>query len=251
MNIIKKNSKTAFIAGATSSLAYAICHQLAGAGWRLILCGRDKDELTKLHADITIRHDVKVEIMIADFASPEFNGRKIIAAAEKKGNSLDALFMVVGEMGDTRFQDGPENIERVARVNYVTPAKLISAAAERMEERYEGDIVVISSVSGDRGRKKNYVYGSSKAALTVFSSGMRSKYAGTGVHVMTVKPGFIDTRGTFAMNTPLMADRKAVARIIIKAMYKKKNLIYVPWFWRYIMLIINNIPEFIFKRLSI
>ena len=251
MASITKNSKTAMIAGATSSLAYALCHLLARDGWRLILCGRDKEELTKLHADISIRNDAKVEIMITDFAAPDFSGKKIIAAAEKKFRDIDALFLVVGDMGDTRFQEGPENIERIIRVNYMSAAKLLTAAAEAMELKNNGNIVVISSVAGDRGRKKNYVYGSSKAALTAFSSGMRNKYAGTGVHVMTVKPGFIDTRGTFAMNTPLMSDRFTVAKEILKALEKKKNIVYVPWFWKYIMLIINHIPEFIFKRLSL
>lgn len=248
---VRKNTRTAFIAGATSSLAYAICGQLAKDDWNLVLCGRDQEELTKLHADITIRYNVDVGVIIADFASDNFNGKKIITAAEKKGKPIDALFMVVGEMGDTRFQEGPENIERVMRVNYISAAKLMSAAAEIMETRNAGNIVVISSVAGDRGRKKNYVYGSSKAGLTAYASGMRNKYAGTGVHVMTVKPGFIDTRGTFAMNTPLMADRRKVAKSVIKAMHKKKNVIYVPWFWQYIMLVINHIPEFIFKRLDI
>lgn len=242
--------KTALIVGATSSLAYAISKVLAQQGWRLILTGRDKDELQRLHADLAIRYTVPIHSLLVDLSAENFDARRTVAAAERIAE-IDALYDVAADMGDTKWQEGPDNIERVMRVNLVSTSKLIAATAERMVERDRGEIIVISSVAGDRGRKSNFVYGASKAGLTAFASGLRNKLSGTNVHVMTVKPGFIDTRGTFALQSPLVADRMRVARIIIRAARKRRNVIYVPWFWWGIMCIIKCIPEWLFKRLSI
>ena len=116
----------------------------------------------------------------------------------------------------------------------------------------EGTIVGISSVAGDRGRQSNYIYGSAKAAFTAYLSGLRNDMYHKGVHVLTVKPGFVATRMTEHLDLPgpITAQPDEVADKIIKGIEKKKNIIYVRWMWRYIMLIITLIPEFIFKRLK-
>ena len=111
--------------------------------------------------------------------------------------------------------------------------------------------MLISSIAGDRGRQSNYAYGSAKAALNAFASGLRNRFFKQGVHVVTVKPGFLDTPMTWGMQSPLIASREIAAEYIIYAMKVRKNIVYVPFFWRYIMLIIIHIPEAIFKRLKL
>jgi short-subunit dehydrogenase len=149
-----------------------------------------------------------------------------------------------------------DNIHQTTWLNYTVPAQLATAAAVRLSEQksgraYAGSITLISSVAGDRGRQSNYAYGSAKAALNTFASGLRNRFFKQGVHVMTVKPGFIDTPMTWGMKSPLIASRESVAESIVEAMKNRSNVVYVPFFWRYIMLIIIHIPEMIFKRLSL
>ena len=129
---------------------------------------------------------------------------------------------------------------------------LLTALATFFEKKKSGFIVGISSVAGDRGRQSNYVYGSAKGAFALFLQGLRNRLHPAGVRVLTVKPGFIDTRMTFGEVAPGMAaDPEAVGAAILKALDRNRSVIYVPWFWRYIMLVIRSIPEPIFKRLRL
>jgi short-subunit dehydrogenase len=137
--------------------------------------------------------------------------------------------------------------------NYIGLALLLGQFANDFEKRGHGCIIGISSVAGDRGRKTNYIYGSAKAGFTAFLSGLRNRLYGFGVRVMTVKPGFVRTTMTEKMDLfeKLTATPEQVAQDVYKAYTKGKDVLYTLWFWRWIMLAINNIPEFIFKRLSL
>ncbi len=139
------------------------------------------------------------------------------------------------------------------RSNYEGPASIFAVFANRFEERGQGTLVGISSVAGDRGRATNYVYGSAKAGFTAFLSGLRNRLAKTGVHVVTVLPGFVATQMTEGMDLPkkLTAEPEEVAEAIARAVSKKRNVIYVRSVWWLVMLIIRNIPEFVFKRLKL
>lgn len=139
------------------------------------------------------------------------------------------------------------------RTNYVGPALLMGAMAERFERRGSGVLVGISSVAGDRGRAANYIYGSAKAGFTAFLSGLRNRLAGSGVHVMTVKPGFVRTRMTDGMNLPtlLTAKPEEVAGVVVKAIRRRRDVVYVPHVWRFIMLALRAIPERYFKRMNV
>lgn len=137
-------------------------------------------------------------------------------------------------------------------VNFVSAASLLSHLANLMEKRRGGTIAVISSVAGDRGRQSNYVYGAAKAGLSAFASGLRNRLQKSGVSVVTIKPGFVDTPMTAHVKKgPLFATPEAVARGIVKAIDRRKDVVYVPGFWRPIMWLIRSIPERIFKRLSL
>lgn len=240
--------RVAFVAGATSSLAYALCQELAQRGWRLVLCGRDVEEMEKLATDIAVRFGGQSKVLEADFLDPACDMDGLIIEVEEEMGPITHGFMLVGDMGDARHQGQLANIEQVMRVTATAPMKWVSALAAVMRRRNVGDIVVVSSVAGDRGRASNYVYGSAKAALSTFAAGLRHRMQGTDVHVMTVKPGFVDTPLTYGMKSKLIADRGKVAHAIIEAMKARKNVVYVPFFWRWIMLIIQHIPEWLFKR---
>lgn len=241
----------ALVVGATSSLAQAVCQGLAARGYGLILCGRDEGELDLMARDLTIRHDVPCRKLVADFVDSGFSAESIIAQAGDFSHAVIAA----GDMGAA----DPTHIGNLAftmHVNYTVPAQLCTAIAKVMAERYAeqkrpGVLAIVSSVAGDRGRQGNYAYGAAKAALSTFASGLRGRFFKQGVHVLTVKPGFIDTPMTWGMKSPLIASREAVAADIIEAMEKRRNVIYAPWVWKYIMLIIMHIPEKIFKRLKI
>ena len=121
-----------------------------------------------------------------------------------------------------------------------------------MEERGSGTVIGIGSVAGDRGRVGNYTYGAAKAGFHTYLSGLRNRLTRAGGHVVTVKPGFVDTAMTWGLpGMFLVASPEAVANDLWTAALKKKNTIYTPFFWRYIMLIIRSIPEFMFKKMSI
>ena len=137
------------------------------------------------------------------------------------------------------------------RINYLSPIKILASFAEQIETRQSGDIIVISSVAGDRGRQSNYTYGSAKGALSLYAAGLRNRLAGKKCHVMTVKPGFVDTPMTYNIKSGLIAPREKIAAMILKAFDARKNEVYLPAIWGLIMFIIRHIPEPIFTQMKL
>jgi len=127
----------------------------------------------------------------------------------------------------------------------------LNLLANHFEQKHKGFIAVLSSVAGDRGRQSNYLYGSAKGGLTTYLQGLRNRLYHSGVHVVTVKPGFVDTRMVYGRpGLPLVASPQAVARDVYRAVKSGRNVIYVPWFWRVIMALVGAVPEGLFKRLK-
>jgi len=234
------------VIGATSSLGVALCRQLSESGQSIILCGRNEEELQLLAADLQTRYDAQVSVALCDL----MQGEKAIAALAAGAAQIDDLWLLAGDMG-AADKDNLQNLATIAWINYTAPSMLLAAFAQQFEQRRSGRIAVITSVAGERGRQSNYPYGSAKAGLTVFTSGLRNRLCKSGVHVMTIKPGFMDTPMTFSMNSPLIASRSKCAARMIRALDKQRDVIYVPWFWALIMGIICHIPERIFKKLSL
>ena len=147
----------------------------------------------------------------------------------------------------------PKAAETVMRTNYLAPALFLGEVANRMERRGSGTIIGISSVAGDRGRGSNYIYGSAKAGFTAFLSGLRNRLAASGVHVITVKPGFVDTKMTEGMKLPplLTAQPGEVGRAVLAAERKRRDAIYVRPLWLPVMTVIRLIPERVFKKLRL
>ncbi len=241
------------ILGATSAIARAIAAEFARQPSDLILAGRDAEELAALAADLHIRYGVKTQAQcldVLDRAAIETSLPGCLAAA---GESLEGIVVCVGTMGDEdAARANPAEAERILHTNFTGCALALNIAANHFEKRKHGFICALSSVAGDRGRQSNYLYGSAKAGLSAYLQGLRNRLFRSGVRVITIKPGFVDTGMTFGrQGLFLVASPEAVARGVYKAITRGKDVVYLPWFWRWIMLVIRLVPEKIFKRLRL
>jgi len=236
--------KKAIIVGASASMAIEFLNLLAKDGFSFLLIGKDEEELNYLKKDLEIKFNSTCEILILDLLRLNKNNITEIVHNHPHA-SLLAVFS--GFMGDEAL----ESLDAVTKINFSVPAMFSGVFAEEKSNKDGGDIVIISSVAGERGKKGNYIYGAAKSALTTFASGLRAKY-NKKVNILTILPGFIDTPMTYGnISGLLLANREATGKAIYKAFKKKKSFIYVPFFWRYIMLIIKSIPENIFKKLNL
>lgn len=241
------------IFGATSAIAqaWARLHAVQGAAFYLI--GRDTPKLDAVKNDLLARGASSVQLQAVDLAQAQ-DYAAIVEQVYTHWPHIDIALFAQGSLPDQRELE--KNIAAVPpmfalnAMSYILPASVI---AERMAQAGSGSVVLVSSVAGDRGRQSNYFYGTSKAAVTTFAQGLRNHVFKRGVQVLTVKPGFVDTPMTahLAKGGPLWATPEQIAICIENGLQKKKDVIYAPWFWQIIMLIIKNIPEVIFKRLGL
>ena len=242
--------KTALVIGATSDIGRAIVRQLAHRGYALQLAARDPVRLEREVQDLRVRTGAAVTSYCWD-ALRDGGGASFLDTLDPLS---DVAVCVVGLLGDqAESQRDGGAAERVMRTNYVGPALLMGALAERFEQRGSGVLVGVSSVAGERGRASNYVYGSAKAGLTAFLSGLRNRLACSGIHVVTVKPGFVRTRMTDGMDLParLTATPQEVAAAVVQAIRRRRDLVYVRRVWRTIMFLLRAIPECVFKRMRL
>ncbi|ASZ12919.1 SDR family oxidoreductase [Chitinophaga pendula] len=238
------------ILGASSDMAVAIARKFAKEKYNILLAARNTAALEALQQDLQIRFGVNATLHAFD--AERFDSH----AAFYRSLPLqpDITISVFGYLGEQeKAQQDWQEAARIIHTNYTGAVAILNVVAEDYASRKKGIIVGISSVAGERGRQSNYIYGSAKAGFTAYLSGLRNRLFHTGVHVMSVQPGFVYTRMTEHLQLPalLTAQPEAVAGAIWKGVQKKKNTIYVKWFWRYIMLIIKTIPEFIFKKLKL
>jgi short-subunit dehydrogenase len=242
--------KRFLILGASSEIALAIADQLGAKSNELILAARNCERLAPVKSDLSVRFGATVMLSEFDASRPDTH----MTFYENINPKPDVVISVIGFLGnhERAIVDWKECTE-ILTSNYVGAVSILNIVANDFEKRKEGIIVGISSVAGERGRQSNYLYGSAKAGFTTYLSGLRNRLFKSGVHVLTVKPGFMKTRMIEGIKTPhfLTAQPAHVASQIIKAIYKKKNVVYVLPIWRWIMLMIRNIPEFMFKRLKL
>ena len=238
------------ILGAASDIGLALAREYGKAGHALVLAARNVSRLGTDAEDFRVRYQIPVVTVEWDVLSPNGGAAAISALPDLP----DIVICVVGLLGDQAEseRDG-STAEQVMRVNYVGPALILGVLANRMEGRGSGCIIGISSVAGDRGRASNYIYGAAKGGFSAFLSGLRNRLATKGVQVLTVKPGFVNTRMTAGMKLPkpLTAEPEEVARAIIAATARRKDIIYVRPIWWLIMAIIGAIPERMFKKMKI
>ncbi len=244
-----RNAEQVLITGATSGIARAIAGMYAKRGvGRLILAGRDTEALEQDAANLRTRHNAEVEVCKFDASQPETCG-----VLQNGLEQIDVAVLCHGVMlGNEQAITDPDAHRGMIAVNYTSYTLLAEKLAGIMIGASGGVIAVLSSVAGDRGRGTNYCYGATKAALTAYADGLRGRMHGTGVHVVTVKPGPVRTAMTAGMDGyEKMADPDQVAKQIVKAIDRRKDILYTPGKWRWIMAIIRAIPETIFKRLTI
>jgi short-subunit dehydrogenase len=240
------------IIGATSVLAHETAKHFARKGAELLLVGRTSEKLEAVASDLKVRGARRVETYLLDLSALARHQELLEQALATLGE-LDMLLIAHGTLGDQRKCElSVEETLKEFNNNCTSVISLLTLSANYFEQRRRGCIAVISSVAGDRGRKSNYVYGTSKAALTTFLQGLRNRLSSSGVTVVTVKPGFVATPMTAHMKSGLlMANAQTVGQGIYEAMMKGKDVVYSPWFWQPIMFIVKSIPESLFKRLSL
>ena len=242
---------TWIILGATSSMARAYARAVAERGARVLVAGRDMDELKALAADLVARGASAAEAVKFD-ARDAKTYAPLVKQAELEPGEINVAVFVGSMPSQAEIDEDPGLIDGVATDNFIGPAHFLAEILPLMEARAGGTVVGVSSVAGDRGRIGNYTYGAAKAAFATFLSGLRNRLSRAGGHVVTVKPGFVDTAMTWTVEGMfLVAPPEKVASDIVKAVEKGKNVIYTPSFWLIIMTIIKLIPERIFKKLSI
>jgi short-subunit dehydrogenase len=243
--------ETWLILGASSAMARATARALAARGATLLLAGRDGEDLSALASDCTFRGAAAAEAVTFDARDPSGFPALVDRLAAAEGSVNAAIF--TGSMPPQAEIDAdPALVDGVVADSFTGPARLLTMIAPLIEARGAGCIVGVASVAGDRGRVGNYVYGAAKAGFATYLSGLRNRLTRAGGHVVTVKPGFVDTAMTWGLpGMFLVAPPEAVAASILRAVERRRNVIYTPFFWRYIMLIIRAVPEPIFKKLSI
>lgn len=242
--------KYILILGAKSDIARAIAHEYAKNGYSLYLAARNANDLQADTQDLQIRYNVKASALhfdALDYASHS----DFYAQLTPKPEIVVSVFGLMFSQADA--QKDAKLAKLTMETNYVGAVSILECVANEMEMRKSGTIIGISSVAGDRGRASNYLYGSAKAGFTAYLSGLRNRLAKSNVHVLTVKPGFVRTAMTEGLPLPpvITANPDQIAKDIFKAAKKQKNELYTLWMWKYIMLIIKSIPEFIFKKLSL
>jgi short-subunit dehydrogenase len=238
------------IIGAKSDIAKATAREYAKNGYDLYLAARDVKELKDFAQDIITRTQKEVKLVELDILDYKSHQAFYDNLDEKPLGVISAVGYLGGQ---EKAQSNFTEAQKIIDTNYTGVVSLFNILADDFEKRRTGFIVGISSVAGDRGRKSNYIYGSAKAALTAYLSGLRNRLYDAQVHVLTVKPGFVATKMTEDMDLPekLTAQPDEVASDIYTAQQKGKNVLYTKWIWKWVMLIIRNIPEFQFKKMSI
>jgi decaprenylphospho-beta-D-erythro-pentofuranosid-2-ulose 2-reductase len=245
--------KKILIIGATSAIATACARIWAGESASFFLAGRDAVKIAQVAADLKARGAAAVHTFALDFNQFESHAEMLDACFVELG-SVDVALVAHGTLPDQKACEKDVALAmREFSSNGLSVIALLTLLANRMEAQCSGTIAVISSVAGDRGRPSNYLYGTAKAAVSTFCEGLRARLFKAGVHVLTIKPGFVDTPMTQGLPLPglLVAKPEQVAKSIHSAITRGRNTLYTPWFWLGIMTIIRLIPNFIFKKMNL
>lgn len=244
--------KKIVIIGATSAIATEVSRAFAKEGAALYLLARNQPRLDELAKDLQVRGASTVHTATFDAQDIGSHDRLLEEAFRQLGH-IDAALIAHGDLPDqAACQKSSPAAQDALRTNLLSPIAFLTWLANYFETQKTGNITVISSVAGDRGRQSNYVYGAAKGGLTTFLQGLRNRLAPIGVSVTTIKPGFVDTPMTEHLpKGPLFASAQTVGARIHTAMNRGESVVYVPFFWRFIMLIIIHIPERVFKKLKL
>jgi decaprenylphospho-beta-D-erythro-pentofuranosid-2-ulose 2-reductase len=240
------------VIGATSAIAQEVARAYANVNGTLYLLGRNRERLDGIAQDLRMRGAVQVRFEAADLADPARH-EDLLSQAWMDFGPFDVALIAYGVLPDQKECEADAGkADAVIATNFTSVVSWMTLLAKRFEIQGGGTLAVISSVAGDRGRGSNYVYGASKGALTLFAQGLRSRIHRSGVNVLTIKPGFVDTPMTAHLRKNfLFASPERAGRRIFKAIERRRDVVYVPCFWRCIMLVVRHVPECLFKRMSL
>lgn len=244
--------KNILIIGATSAIAQATIRLYAEQNANLYLLGRNVEQLEKIAADANIRGANQTVFAALDVTQYETH-EAVLNDVFEKFTTLDTVLIAHGTLPNQAACEQSVAVTlQELNTNALSTISLLTLLANRLQTQQSGCIAVISSVAGDRGRQSNYVYGAAKGMVSIFLQGLRNRLMPHHVHVLDIKPGFVDTPMTAEFKKgALWAQPEQIAKSIINAIEKRKNTLYAPVFWTGIMFIIRNIPEAIFKRLKL
>ncbi len=246
-------SRCIIIFGATSTICRQVAIELVKPNDKVCLAARDGVELARIAADLQIRNHPEL-VIVRKFDTSDFDSHHdLVEDIYKSLGGMDIVLVATGTLGDQiAARSSIPAIKQIIDSNFVGIATVLAPIANIMENQRSGRIGVLTSVAGDRGRQSNYIYGSAKSGMSAYLSGLRNRLYPKDVSVTTIKLGFIDTKMIAGMSRAfLMASPQSVAKKIAIKLEGGAEITYLPWFWRYIMLIIIHIPESIFKRLSL
>ena len=238
------------IIGATSAIAEATARRWAAEKAALYLLGRESSRLAQIADDLKVRGASQVDFGILDVNAVDSHAAALNKAYAVLGG-IDIALIAHGTLPDQTECD--RSVERALNefaTNASSTIALMTALADRLEAQKDGTLAVISSVAGDRGRASNAIYGAAKAAVTAYASALRQRLGRSGVDVLTIKPGFVATPMTAHFEKgPLWTTPDRVAAGIVRAIERRRNVVYLPWFWRPAMALIRLLPEFVFRHL--
>ncbi len=245
--------QSALVVGASSAIGRAIAKRLAASGSNLVLAGRQTDELERSARDLMVRFGVHASVRHFDALAFDDYPKFFEDCAGDFAEGLSGIVLCHGEMPDQqRAEADPAVARRTIEVNYSSAVSLLEIAARYFETRPNSWICAISSVAGDRGRPSNYIYGSTKGALSIYLQGLRARLAKQSVRVVTVKPGFVDTALTYGRpGMFLVAAPDSIAAAALRGVRRDRPVVYAPAFWALVMGVIRLIPDAVFKRLSL
>lgn len=240
------------IIGATSAIAEACARRYAVGGAALFLTGRDAERLQVIADDLKVRGASVVHLGLLDVRE-DARQQAVIEDAWRALELVDVVLIAHGTLPDqARCESSTDYAVEQFTINATATIALLTRLAPRMLAQKQGTLAVISSVAGDRGRASNYLYGSAKAAVSTFLSGLRQRLSREGANVLTIKPGFVDTPMTAEFKKgPLWASPDVVAAGIVRSIERRRSVVYLPWFWLGIMTVICCIPEFLFRRIKL
>ena len=241
------------VLGATSAIAREFARAAAEGGADVLLAARDIADATDTASDIAIRTGRRCEALAFDATDAGAQAALVERAKRFAADASLNVFLAFGSMpSQAEIDADPALIAPTIAANFTAAVEILQRLAPVLEAQKAGAVVALGSVAGDRGRLKNYVYGSAKAGLHAYLQGLRARLFRSGVHVVTLKPGFVDTAMTWGLpGMFLVVSPRAIADAALAAVAKKRDIVYAPLFWWGIMTIIRHIPERIFKKLNI
>lgn len=245
------NKQKIVIIGATSAIAQAATRLWAKEGHDLFLIARNSEKLDALQKDLSVRGAKTIETFRYD-ANDFGNHPKLIGTIWARWDRVDVVLIAHGNLPDQKAcEQNYALAEEEIKTNFLSIVSLTTLLANKLETQKSGTIAVISSVAGDRGRQSNYIYGCAKGGLNVYLQGLRNRLYQSNVHVLTIKPGFVDTPMTARHKKGILfASAHQIGQGIYRAIQKKKDLVYLPGFWQWIMFLIGSLPESLFKKLK-